>query len=74
MQEGATQEPGRACCLHSLDAGRGNRWNNPRACCSGALEGWREVREHDTNMESAGCKWYCQAKETKCGEKGGKQS
>jgi hypothetical protein len=32
------------------------------------------VREHDTNMESAGCKWYCQAKGTKCGEKGSEQS
>ena len=54
--------------------GRGNRWNNPLACCFEALEEWREVWEHDTNMKSVGCKWYCQAKETKCGEKGSEQS
>jgi len=54
--------------------GRGNRWNNPQVCCSGALEEWWEVREHDTNMESAVYKWYCQSKETKCGKKGSEQS
>jgi hypothetical protein len=32
------------------ETGRGDRWNNLRACCSEALEEWREVREHDTNM------------------------
>ncbi len=74
MRGRVTQELGRARCLHPLEAERGNRWNNLLARRAKALEEWREVREHDTDMESAGCKWYCQAKETKCGEKGSEQS
>jgi len=49
--------------------------NNPWVCRAEALEGRREVlTARHTNEESAGSKWYCQAKETKCGEKGSEQS
>jgi hypothetical protein len=74
MRGGAPRNLGELVVSIPEETGRGNRWNNLRARCSEALEEWREVREHDTNMGSAGSKWYRQAKGTKCGERGSEQS
>jgi hypothetical protein len=71
---GSSRNLGELAVSMPEETGRGNRWNNLRACFSEAFEEEWEVREHDTKKQSAGSKWYCQAKGTKCGEKGSEQS
>ena len=45
-------------------------WWSPQACSFGASERLQEVRQARDETEDAGSKWYCQAKETKCGKRG----
>jgi hypothetical protein len=63
MRNRVTQEPGRSRCFHALGAVRGFGLSTP---------GPLSKRPEDGGSEhmGAGSKWYRQAKETKCGEKG----